>query len=304
MSQSPPSDLYPMRVVTRTTGLAADTIRAWERRYGAVEPHRTEGNARRYSGGHIRKLTLLRDLTSQGHSISSIAKLDIPGLEKLANATLGIGEPIALTEESEATVLLDSYLQAVRRFDTKRATESLHRVAGLMDNRTLVFDLVLPIVRHVGHQWAASTLSVAEEHLVSAELSSLLSSRAQRLTSRVGAPRLVLATPAGHHHAFGILASRLLAAERGVDVVYLGTDVPTVDLEIAVRASVPVAVTLGISRSLTANDTASLDTALRVLTPLTEVWLGCPPNTPVFEGKHRVFHTLEAFDVACDALAG
>jgi hypothetical protein len=37
-----PNGLYPMRVVSRLTGLTADTIRVWERRYNAVSPDRTE----------------------------------------------------------------------------------------------------------------------------------------------------------------------------------------------------------------------------------------------------------------------
>jgi DNA-binding transcriptional MerR regulator len=40
------SGLYPMRVAARLTGLTADTIRVWERRYGVVDPDRTEGNKR------------------------------------------------------------------------------------------------------------------------------------------------------------------------------------------------------------------------------------------------------------------
>jgi DNA-binding transcriptional MerR regulator len=53
-SERPPSGTssrtFPMRVVTRMTGLSADVVRVWERRYAAITPDRTDGNARRYSG--------------------------------------------------------------------------------------------------------------------------------------------------------------------------------------------------------------------------------------------------------------
>ena len=63
------SGLYPMRVVSRLSGLTADTIRVWERRYQAVSPERTGGNKRRYSGSQVRRLVLLRRATELGHSI-------------------------------------------------------------------------------------------------------------------------------------------------------------------------------------------------------------------------------------------
>ena len=61
MSREPRADAstYPMRVVTRLTGLTADTIRVWERRYGAVRPERTQGNVRRYSSSEIRRLSTM-----------------------------------------------------------------------------------------------------------------------------------------------------------------------------------------------------------------------------------------------------
>lgn len=66
---------HPIRVVVRRTGLTSHVIRAWERRYGAVTPHRTDGNRRLYSEADIRRLVLLNRVLQTGRSIGQIASL-------------------------------------------------------------------------------------------------------------------------------------------------------------------------------------------------------------------------------------
>ena len=74
--------VYGIGAVVKRTGLAAPTIRIWEKRYGAVKPGRTETNRRLYSGEDVTRLGLLRSLTERGHSIRNIANLELPQLQK------------------------------------------------------------------------------------------------------------------------------------------------------------------------------------------------------------------------------
>ena len=48
-----PKSLFPIRYVSRQTGLTPHVIRAWENRYGAVTPKRTDTNRRVYSNADI-----------------------------------------------------------------------------------------------------------------------------------------------------------------------------------------------------------------------------------------------------------
>ena len=73
---------YGIGAVVKRTGLAAPTIRIWEKRYGAVTPDRTETNRRLYSFEDVARLTLLRSLTERGHSIGNIANLSLPQLQE------------------------------------------------------------------------------------------------------------------------------------------------------------------------------------------------------------------------------
>jgi len=66
---------HPIRVVAQRTGLTPATIRAWERRYAAVAPSRSDGGQRVYSDQDVKRLITLRDLTKGGRSISVVADL-------------------------------------------------------------------------------------------------------------------------------------------------------------------------------------------------------------------------------------
>ena len=60
------SKRHPMQVVTRRTGLTADLLRTWERRYGAIHPGRTQGGHRLYSDSDIERLLAVRIVDALG----------------------------------------------------------------------------------------------------------------------------------------------------------------------------------------------------------------------------------------------
>ena len=74
---------YPIKVVSQMTGLSAFVIRAWEKRYDAVTPSRTETNRRLFSEEDIEKLRLLNEAVQKGHNIGGIAKLSLSDLKSI-----------------------------------------------------------------------------------------------------------------------------------------------------------------------------------------------------------------------------
>lgn len=65
-------NLYPIREVSLLTGVNSITLRAWERRYGLVEPVRTEGGHRLYTPEHIEQIKAAVKLTQEGIPISQV----------------------------------------------------------------------------------------------------------------------------------------------------------------------------------------------------------------------------------------
>src|SRR5215207_1255094 len=78
---------YPIRAVSRMTGISVDTLRAWERRHEAVAPIRND-RGRLYSDADVARLHTLGELVKRGHAIGSIAGLgdrELGGLLEAAN---------------------------------------------------------------------------------------------------------------------------------------------------------------------------------------------------------------------------
>ena len=78
---------YRIGDVARYVGVSTHALRAWERRYGTVAPHRTPGGSRLYDSTQIDRLKTLKDLTDFGHSIGEIARMSLEELKRLLAAT-------------------------------------------------------------------------------------------------------------------------------------------------------------------------------------------------------------------------
>lgn len=297
---TPPSPdrepVFPMRVVTRMTGLSADVVRAWERRYGAIEPGRTDGNARRYSHADIARLTRLRDAVSQGHSIGEVSRLSNEALDALADRQRELERPAGTTIGD----MRDRYLEAISRFDLPAADAMLSRAAQLSGPRETALDVVLPLMREVGDRWHRKDLSVAEEHAATAQMRALLATLLRTTTLPAGAPRIVAGAPEGHHHEIGAMVAALLAAERGVLPLYLGPNVPFRELGVAAKAGRADVVVVSLARGPA--DAAEARRERRELTRLcaeVEVWVGCPPGHPAAKAEGvRAFHDFAPFEAA------
>lgn len=64
--------LYPIREVSRLTGIKPITLRAWERRYGLVEPVRTASGHRLYTENHLAIIKEAITLVDSGLPISQV----------------------------------------------------------------------------------------------------------------------------------------------------------------------------------------------------------------------------------------
>ena len=221
---------YPMRVVVGRTGLTADVLRAWERRYRAVRPKRSAGRQRLYSEEDVTRLTLLRRATVAGHSIAEVARLDIPALEALVDEPLrgATGVP---AEAIDAVVA--AAIAATERLDATGVEAALKRGALLLGGAALVDQVISRFLGRVGERWHAGSLRPAHEHLASAAVRRVIEWAAAAYTPGPRAPRLVVATPLGELHEFGAMLAAAAAVEEGWRVVYLGASLPAADVAAA-----------------------------------------------------------------------
>jgi DNA-binding transcriptional MerR regulator len=256
---------YPIRAVAKITGLSLDTLRAWERRYAAVTPDRTE-RGRQYGPEQIERLLLLGRLTRQGHAIGQIAAQTD---EQLRDLLLRPRQPAS----DMPPALIEPVLSAVAAFDASRAGDELSRLAALLSPRDVVYLVALPLMRETGIRWHNGTFAIAQEHLTSELLRSLLGGMMRLFRNPSRAVRIVLATPPGETHDFGILAAAMLAAIGGLEPVYLGPSLPALEIARAVERTDARIVALGVTYA-EAKAQAEIRALAAAIPASVEFWLG------------------------------
>ena len=145
-----PQPQYPIRVVSRMTGLSLDTLRAWERRYSAVVPQRNE-RGRLYSDADVARLQQLEQLVARGHAIGTIARVSGAELAKLLHGGDELTMPAV---QPKLSANLEPLTSALDRFDLNAIEATLNRYAALLPPRDLVFAVMLPLLRHIGRPLA------------------------------------------------------------------------------------------------------------------------------------------------------
>ena len=139
MNRPDPSDPVPtfrIGAVSRLTGIAPDTLRVWERRYGTVTPFRSETGTRLYSQDDVGRLALIKALVDRGDAISCVANLSKAELEERAR---GAALPrVATGPEGSCRVVVLGASLADRLGDKIESLSSKGIEAELLRHQSLV----------------------------------------------------------------------------------------------------------------------------------------------------------------------
>lgn len=229
---------HSMGVVVQRTGLTSHVIRAWERRYGAVEPARTAGGQRQYTDAEVMRLRLLKRATDGGHAISNVARLGTDELAGLVSAATA-GKPATPGARSRNTrgSYLEVCLAAAERMDSQSLREELMRAVVSLSAPVFVRDVVGPLLDRVGELWEAGAMRPVQEHVVSTAVRQALDWLLGRYEAPGGAPLMVASTLAGDLHEFGAMLASVVAADAGWRVLYLGPSLPAEEIAVAADRS-------------------------------------------------------------------
>lgn len=224
---------HPIQVVVRRTGLTADVLRAWERRYGVVEPGRSPTGRRLYSDADIERLRLLRRAKLAGRSIGQISGLPTDELVRQLREDEAeearAPEPAAERGDPAHQLQLDA-LAAVDAMDAAGLEQVLRRAGTVLGAERALEAVIAPTLTVVGERWHAGGLSVAHEHAASAVVRQVAGDLLRAASDDPDRPLALFATPAGERHELGALMAAVIAATHGWRVLYLGADVPTGDI--------------------------------------------------------------------------
>lgn len=215
----PGEKLYTIGTVSKLTGVGAITLRAWERRYGLIEPIRKESGHRLYTRRHIDQINRITALTQQGMRISQIRP------EMLESKAANQAE--AGPDADKWKGYLNSMLAAIISFDENRLEEIYNDALSLYPISTVTRRLLMPLLVELGLRWEeGGPESIAEEHFFAFYLRNKLGARYHHRSRGNRGPLLLIAGLPGEYHEIGLLLFALAAHESGFRVLPLGANLP------------------------------------------------------------------------------
>jgi methanogenic corrinoid protein MtbC1 len=236
---------FNLKVVLKETGLAADTLRAWERRYGLPSPNRTAGGHRLYSQRDIETIKWLMKRQAEGLSISRAVDLwneqTASGTDPLAGSAqqaslTSLAVPMQYpTADTTLDTLRTRWVEACLQFSESAAEQVLNQAFSMFPVESVCMDVLQKGMSEIGERWYQNQANVQQEHFAS----SLAMRRLDALLSASPLPTrdqtVVVGCPADEWHTFTPLLLALLLRRRGLNVIYLGANVPSEQFTNAVK---------------------------------------------------------------------
>ncbi|WP_462280181.1 MerR family transcriptional regulator [Salinivirga cyanobacteriivorans] len=223
--------MYSIKDLERLTGIKAHTIRMWEKRYGIIEPKRTETNIRTYCDTDVKKLLNIAVLNKHGLRISKLADLSDQELrEKVVSLNVGL---------NTSSVQIEHLIISMIDMDEIKFESVLNRSIIKNGFEETVKTLLFPFFDRIGVLWQTGSISPAQEHFVSNLVRQKLFVATDRIVpeSNVKTPTFVFFLHDHELHEIGLLFYHYIAKKWGMKTLYLGQIVPYEDM-IEVRKKV------------------------------------------------------------------
>jgi len=236
------SGLLRIGELSRRSGVSPELLRAWERRYGLLEPTRSTGGLRLYSAADLDRVRAMQQHLAEGLAAAEAAAL-AAAAEPRADQAVPFS-PAAARRDLDASL---------SRFDDARAHTVLDELLS-----TATLDSIL------------AEITVAQEHFASSVLRGRLLGLARGWDRGIG-PRVLLSCAPGERHDLGLIAFGLALRARGFRILYLGADTPIESIAQTARAARPHAVVVS---AVSAELFKEIAGALRELAAKYPVYLG------------------------------
>lgn len=224
--------MYTIKQAAARTGVPVPLLRAWQSRYGIVEPRRTAAGYRLYDDAAIERLRSMRALVDAGWSPSAAASAILAGeAPAAAPAPIGAIAPALGPRATDGlSGRIDAFVAAAIALNSIRLERVLDDMFARGSFEQIAMDEVLPALTAVGDAWADGRLGVGAEHAASHAVLRRLAGAFQAAGRPSASNGTVLVgLPPGSRHELGALAFAVAARRAGLPVLYLGPDLPAAD---------------------------------------------------------------------------
>ncbi|NJN78687.1 MAG: MerR family transcriptional regulator [Saprospiraceae bacterium] len=217
--------IYSIKDLEKLSGIKAHTIRIWEQRYDVIQPKRTRTNIRYYNEEDLRNLLNIAMLNKNGFKISKIAKM----------SKLKIAEEVAQISEVhfDHATQLDVLTLSMIEMDEYKFDKIISTNIDQLGFEKTMIDIINPFLDKLSVLWLTSSINPAQEHFISCLIRQKLIVAVDKLPFPNGEniPKYLVYLPEGEIHELSILFVNYLLRKQGNYVIYLGQNIPFIDLE-------------------------------------------------------------------------
>lgn len=222
--------LVNIKTASFKTGISEFVLRAWEQRYNAVTPRRSNTNRRLYSEENLEKLNLLRNLVDNGYSIGSVAGLPGEKLKELCRVCSQKGAPSVKCTAAECEQLIKELYRAAENLDREVFITILKSSFNTCDTHTVIKNVLIPYLTLVGSKWEQGELDIYTEHFSTGLIKSVLMELISAEGGNSGRETIAFAAPEGQHHTLSLILGALVSARSGINSIYMGGNLPVEEL--------------------------------------------------------------------------
>ena len=212
---------FSIKDLEHLTGVKAHTIRIWEKRYGVLDPARTDTNIRTYDIHDLQKILNVTFLNGQGYKISRISKLSNEEIVELVKSVAA--------SKSEQNRALNSFKVAMINFDESLFNQTYRNLLGERDFRTIFHQIFLPLLDEIGLLWQTGAIDPVHEHFLAALIKQKLYENIALLENEEEYNKedlFVLFLPENEIHDLGLLFLNYELNFHGRKTIFLGPSLP------------------------------------------------------------------------------
>jgi DNA-binding transcriptional MerR regulator len=231
MEQQPEVAYLRIGELSRRVGVSEFLLRAWELRYGLLNPARSSGGYRLYSADDLHRVRQMQAYLAEGLAAAQAARKVI---SQAAAAAVSRGEGLEIVDARRQLHL------AMDRFDEPEAQAVLDQLFDSLPVAEVLREVILPYLHELGSRWERSEVSVGHEHFASNVLRGRLTALARGWGNGSG-PQAILACPPHELHDLALIAAGIVLARHGWRIHFLGVDTPiseVIDFTVKTRPKV------------------------------------------------------------------
>ncbi|MEF2278166.1 B12-binding domain-containing protein [Deinococcus sp. YIM 134068] len=219
--------MFTASEVESRVGVAAATLRQWERRYGFPAPARSASGYRLYSPHDLAQIEVMQSHLRAGVPAGRAAQLTLEGA--------GGEDEVPREHGGSESPFVPELLNALVSGELGQAGKVLSRAHAQLTVEDVLTGVLTPVLTEIGSLWERGEITAAHEHRASAYLRSRLEALQDAVGGGEFGPRVIAACAPGELHELGLLMISLVLRRRGVRTEYLGANMPLGDLAVYTR---------------------------------------------------------------------